>query len=197
MSKNKSRFSAVGKIRIIGGKWKGRKIPIIQCANVRPTTNRIREMLFSWLAPIISGAICLDCFAGSGALGLESLSRGANKVTFLDNKYMCITALMTIIRSFLEYNSEVIYTDCRSWLRRAIAAYDVIFLDPPFQDNVIIPEVIFLLERYNLFKKESWIYIETSKNKNIFNVNIIPSYWFLYRKKTTQSIVCYLFVRKL
>ncbi|URJ31311.1 16S rRNA (guanine(966)-N(2))-methyltransferase RsmD [Blochmannia endosymbiont of Camponotus sp.] len=195
MYKNKLRCSAVGKVRIIGGKWKGRKIPIIRCANIRPTTNRMREILFSWLSPIIYGAICLDCFAGSGALGLESLSRGANKVTFLDNRYMCITALMKIMQSFLVYNSEIIYTDCRSWLRRAIATYDVIFLDPPFQDNVI-PEVVFLLERYNLFKKESWIYIETPKNKNIFNIKIIPSYWFLYRKKITQSIICYLFVRK-
>ncbi|WP_331828534.1 16S rRNA (guanine(966)-N(2))-methyltransferase RsmD [Candidatus Blochmannia sp. SNP] len=195
MYKNKLRLSAIGKVRIIGGKWKGRKIPIIRCANVRPTTNRIREMLFGWLNPIISGAICLDCFAGSGALGLESLSRGANKVTFLDNRYICITALTTIVQSFLAYNSEVIYTDCRSWLRRSIDAYDIIFLDPPFQDNVI-PEVICLLERYNLFKKESWIYIETSKNKNIFNINVIPSYWFLYRKKITQNIICYLFIRK-
>ncbi|WHL25082.1 MAG: 16S rRNA (guanine(966)-N(2))-methyltransferase RsmD [Candidatus Blochmannia vicinus] len=196
MYKNKLRLSAIGKVRIIGGKWKGRKIPIIRCANVRPTTNRIRETLFSWLNPIISGASCLDCFAGTGALGLESLSRGANKVTFLDNRYICIKALMTIVQSFLAYNSEVIYTDCRSWFQRSINTYDIIFLDPPFQDNVI-PEVVFLLERYNLFKKESWIYIETSKNKNIFNINIIPSYWFLYRKKTTKSIICYLFIRKL
>lgn len=195
MYRTKLQLGGVGKIRIISGKWKGYKIPVVRRANIRPTTDRIRETLFSWLNPIISGAICLDCFAGSGALGLESLSRGANKVTFLDNRYICITALMAIVQSFLAYNSEVIYTDCRSWLRRSMDTYDVIFIDPPFKDKVI-PEVIFLLERYNLFKKESWIYIETSKNKNVFDINIIPRYWFLYRKKITQNIICYLFIRR-
>ncbi|URJ24448.1 16S rRNA (guanine(966)-N(2))-methyltransferase RsmD [Candidatus Blochmanniella camponoti] len=193
--KNKLHLSVSRKIKIIGGKWKGRNIPITRNSKIRPTTNRMREILFSWLNPIISRAICLDCFAGSGALGLESLSRGANKVTFLDNNHICITALMKIMQFFSAYNSEVIYTDCRSWLQQSTTTYNVVFLDPPFQDN-IIPEVIFLLEKYNLLEKESWIYIETSKKRNIFNTNIIPNYWVLYHKKITRNVMYYLFLRR-
>ncbi|WP_159714997.1 16S rRNA (guanine(966)-N(2))-methyltransferase RsmD [Blochmannia endosymbiont of Camponotus nipponensis] len=183
------------KIKIIGGKWKGRNIPITQYAKIRPTTNRMRETLFNWLNPIISNTICLDCFAGSGALGLEALSRGASKVTFLDNNRICITALKITARSFSAHNSEIIHTNCLFWLKRSIMTYNIIFIDPPFQDN-IISKTIFLLEKYNLCKKESWIYIETSKKKNIFNINIIPNHWFLYHKKNTRNVTYYLFLRK-
>ncbi|URJ28696.1 16S rRNA (guanine(966)-N(2))-methyltransferase RsmD [Blochmannia endosymbiont of Camponotus sp. C-046] len=193
--KNKLHLGVSRKIKIIGGKWKGRNIPILRNAKIRPTTNRMREMLFSWLNPIISNAVCLDCFAGSGALGLESLSRGASKVTFLDNNRICTTALMEVTQSFSAYNSEIIYTDCRSWLQQSIMTYNVIFLDPPFQDN-IIPEVILLLETCNLLKKKSWIYIETPKNRNIFNASIIPNHWVLYREKITRNVMYYLFLRR-
>ena len=67
--------AAAGQIRIIGGQWRGRKLPVPNSPGLRPTTDRVRETLFNWLAPVIQGARCLDCFAGSGALGLEALSR--------------------------------------------------------------------------------------------------------------------------
>ncbi len=83
MAKNTTARSA-GQIRIIGGRWRGRKLPVPDSPGLRPTTDRVRETLFNWLAPVIQGARCLDCFAGSGALGLEALSRAAASVTLLE-----------------------------------------------------------------------------------------------------------------
>lgn len=80
----KAQAAAAGQIRIIGGQWRGRKLPVPNSAGLRPTTDRVRETLFNWLAPVIQGARCLDCFAGSGALGLEALSRYAGSATLLE-----------------------------------------------------------------------------------------------------------------
>lgn len=76
--------AAAGQIRIIGGQWRGRKLPVPNSPGLRPTTDRVRETLFNWLAPVIQDARCLDCFAGSGALGLEALSRYAGSATLLE-----------------------------------------------------------------------------------------------------------------
>ncbi|MGL5584420.1 MAG: 16S rRNA (guanine(966)-N(2))-methyltransferase RsmD, partial [Plesiomonas sp.] len=73
-----------GQIRIISGQWRGRKLPVPDSPGLRPTTDRVRETLFNWLAPVLHGARCLDCFAGSGALGLEALSRYADHVVLLE-----------------------------------------------------------------------------------------------------------------
>ncbi|MDX1496775.1 MAG: RsmD family RNA methyltransferase, partial [Salinisphaeraceae bacterium] len=78
------RSAARGSFRIIGGRWRGRRLPFVDDGSVRPTSNRIRETLFNWLADDIHQARCIDLFAGSGALGLEALSRGAAAVVFLD-----------------------------------------------------------------------------------------------------------------
>lgn len=193
--KNKSPFIKNNKIRIIAGKWKGRNIPVINQLTVRPTTARIRETLFNWLDPVISNAICLDCFTGSGALGLESLSRGAQKVTFIDKNYACITSLRNTVQIIQNHHIEIIYSDCRNWLRQSNNTYNIIFLDPPFCNHPIILEVIYLLEQYHHFQKQSWIYIEAPKNQNYFNCYNFPKHWFLYRKTSTQSLSIYLYHR--
>lgn len=170
-------------IRIIGGKWKGRKIQVASHADVRPTTSVMRETLFNWLHFVVPGAICLDCFAGSGALGLEALSRGAYNVTFLERNIICVRNLMRIIREFqTTHNSEVIHTNSLSWIVNSSKVYNIIFIDPPFTESIIF-EFIILLEKYTNFSKKSWIYIETSSDKNILNKNFLPNYWILYKKK--------------
>lgn len=186
-------------IRIIGGKWKGRKILITPYAKIRPTTNLMRETLFNWLYSVISDAVCLDCFAGSGALGLEALSRGARKVTFLEYNHICVTVLLQTIRSLKAiYSSEVICTDSIFWLKKLNEDYNIVFIDPPFNKEYIIFELIFLLEKYNNFKKKSWIYIEMSKYRNILKSNIcMPRNWVLYRKKITRNVEYYLYLRNM
>ncbi|ADO11161.1 Putative methylase [Pantoea vagans C9-1] len=84
MNKNPRSTGGAGQIRIIGGQWRGRKLPVPDSAGLRPTTDRVRETLFNWLAPVLPEARCLDCFAGSGALGLEALSRYAGSATLLE-----------------------------------------------------------------------------------------------------------------
>lgn len=195
--KNKLPFIKNRKIKIIAGKWKGRQIPIKYQSLIRPTTNRIRETLFNWINPVISNATCLDCFTGSGALGLESLSRGARKVTFIDQNHDCIKTLMQTIQDFQENKSEVIHDNCCHWLKHTKNTYNIVFIDPPFYNNFIIYKVILLLENFNHLKKQSWIYIETSKHQKFFDIYNPPIHWNLYRKKITQNIICHLYFRKL
>lgn len=182
-------------IKVIGGKWKGRRIAVVDDTEVRPTTNCMRETLFNWLYMMISDAVCLDCFAGSGALGIEALSRGANKVTFLEYNIICVTTLLKTLRSLqaLSY-SEVIYTDTLFWVKKLKRVYDVVFIDPPFKSN-IIPELVGLLEKYNLFRRKAWIYIEISKNQGVWGNKCIPSYWILKCRKISRNVKYYLYVR--
>lgn len=192
----KKSITKTRRIRIIAGKWKGRIIPVVNQLTVRPTTSRIREVLFSWLAPFISNTtICLDCFSGSGALGLESLSRGVKKVTFIEKNYICFKSLRQTIQAFKNNQCEIICSDCRNWLKSTDDTYNIIFLDAPFNNHYITLEVIWLLEQYCHFKKQSWIYIETSNNPNLLNLEHLPKYWFLYRKKATKSLLIYLYYR--
>ncbi len=97
MSKSPRSGGGAGQIRIIGGQWRGRKLPVPDSAGLRPTTDRVRETLFNWLAPDLPQARCLDCFAGSGALGLEALSRYAGSVTLLErNQWLSADALIYV-----------------------------------------------------------------------------------------------------
>src|SRR5579871_5913447 len=94
-------------IRIIGGKWRGRKLKVPDIADLRPTPNRVRETLFNWLAPHIEGAHCLDLFAGSGALGFEALSRGAAFVVMIDQSAEVIQLLQTELNIFHADNADI------------------------------------------------------------------------------------------
>lgn len=195
--KNKIDLIKKRKIKIIAGKWKGRHIPIKYQSLVRPTTHRIRETLFNWINPIILNTTCLDCFTGSGALGIESLSRGARKVTFIDQNRTCITTLIRTLQHFQENKIEIIHGNCCNWLKQTKNTYDIVFIDPPFYNNIIIYKVILLLENYNHLTQQSWIYIETAKYQNFFDIYTPPKHWNLYRKKVTKHIICHLYFRKI
>ena len=122
-------------IRIIGGQWRGRRLPVAAHDQLRPTPDRVRETLFNWLAPGIEGARCLDAFAGTGALGLEAASRGAREVVFVERD----RALAAALRGHIERLSAPAHVECMDFARyaanataRALAPFDVVFLDPPF-----------------------------------------------------------------
>lgn len=186
-----------GNIRIIGGKWKRRKIFVAPHVEVRPTTDVMRETLFNWLYDVVSDAVCLDCFAGSGALGLEALSRGARKVTFLEYNFICVLILLKTIRSFKACNdSEVVHINSLFWVNKLNEMYNIVFIDPPFKKNIIF-KFVFLLEKYNCLQKKSWIYIETSAQHDTLNNMLFPNYWILYRKKITKNVKYYLYLRNL
>jgi 16S rRNA (guanine966-N2)-methyltransferase len=124
-------------LRIIGGRWRGRKLHFPPAPGLRPTPDRVRETLFNWLAPTIRGARCLDLFAGSGALGFEALSRGAADVVFVERDPAVARHLETVLGELAPGEGRVLRADASSWLAGPPEAFDVVFLDPPFEAEVL------------------------------------------------------------
>lgn len=180
-------------IKIIGGKWKRRKINFLgKERNLRPTISRIKETLFNWLDPYIVNFKCLDCYAGSGSLSLEALSRQAHSVTLLEKNYKIVNQLKKVFIDFKINNGKIIYTDTLFWLKKKGIPYDLIFIDAPFYKNMV-EKTIYLLEKNQWLSNQSLIYVECeSKLKKIH----IPSNWYVYREKHTKKITFRLYFRK-
>jgi 16S rRNA (guanine966-N2)-methyltransferase len=125
-------------LRIIGGEWRSRKLKFIDAPGLRPTPDRVRETLFNWLQMDIRNARCLDLFAGSGAIGLEALSRGAREVVFIEKNAAIVNQLRENLK-ILNAESKVIHADALSYLDNleASEAFDVIFLDPPYRQGLL------------------------------------------------------------
>lgn len=124
-------------LRIIGGEWRGRRIRFAARPGIRPTPDRVRETLFNWLAPVVEGSRCLDLFAGSGALGLEALSRGAAAVTFVESDRMSAERLRETIATLGAERARVVEADARRWLDGPPERFDIVFLDPPFESGLL------------------------------------------------------------
>ncbi|TKI07161.1 16S rRNA (guanine(966)-N(2))-methyltransferase [Martelella alba] len=181
-----------GHIRLISGRWRGRKLPVPDSPGLRPTTDRVRETLFNWLAPVIRDARCLDCFAGSGALGFEALSRYAGSATLLERDRAVAAQLDKNLRLLEAANGEVIAADCLRWLDRPGTPYDVIFLDPPFRQNLLDPAAR-LLEQHGWLAPQAWIYIETETENRSLS---LPPTWRPHREKTAGQVAYRLFFRQ-
>ncbi|MEH6469581.1 MAG: 16S rRNA (guanine(966)-N(2))-methyltransferase RsmD [Porticoccus sp.] len=187
-STSPTRKEALGQLRIIGGQWRGHKLHFADIEGLRPTGDRIRETLFNWLAPAISSAYCLDLFAGSGALGFEALSRGADHAILVE-KDTAATALLKQNCALLKTErAQVIQADASQWLSTFIPErpFDVVFLDPPFAADLLQP-CCDLLQRPGLLSQNSLVYIETDRHQP---PPITPSTWDLFREKTAGQ-VCY------
>ncbi len=130
----------LGTLRIIGGEWRSRLIEFDAGTGVRPTPDRVRQTLFDWLTPLIAGAACLDLFAGSGALGLEALSRGAAHASFIEPGTAQAAALRVAAGKLAAgERAEIVQTDALSWLRSTPRRYDLLFLDPPYDSGLLAP----------------------------------------------------------
>ena len=123
-----------GKIRIIAGEYRGRRIAVPDIAGLRPTPDRVRETLFNWLGQWLDGLACLDLFAGSGALGFEAASRGAARVVMVEQAPRAF-AFLESNRDLLGARVELVQDDAFAYLKRASDRFDVVFLDPPFGQN--------------------------------------------------------------
>lgn len=124
------------RIRITGGQWRGRALPVTPHPSLRPTLAQHRERLFNWLQFHCAGAVVLDAYAGTGILGLEALSRGAQHATFLERD----AALAQVLRqqvAALSAPAEVVTTDATAWLADHHRPYDLILLDPPFAPKAL------------------------------------------------------------
>ena len=174
----------MGDIRIIGGRFRGSKIPVPELPDLRPTPNRIRETLFNWLAPIIHGATCLDLFAGAGGLGLEALSRGAKKVVFIDNNPIATQHIQAQINRLAVDNATVHQYDAIKGLEKLNEKFDVIFLDPPFQ-SILLKTCCQALIHSNLLNQPSWVYVETSKQTH---EELFPETWVMHRQKHAGNV---------
>ncbi len=125
--------SPPGRVRIVAGKWRGRRLPVPDVPGLRPTPDRIRETLFNWLAPRLEGARCLDLFAGTGVLGFEALSRGAREVLFVERSPVAVRALERAAAALGATGARIHAGDARELLQGGgSGTYDVAFLDPPF-----------------------------------------------------------------
>lgn len=187
----KPQSAPAGQIRIIGGQWRGRKLPVPHSPGLRPTTDRVRETLFNWLAPVIRGARCLDCFAGSGALGLEALSRYAAHATLLEYERPVAQQLEKNLALLRPESAEVVNTNALNWLDQPGTPYDVVFLDPPFRKG-ILDTTVTLLEQRNWLAPDAWIYIEAEAESA---ATAVPAGWQLHREKVAGQVAYRLYIR--
>ena len=156
--------SLPGRLRIVAGKWRGRLLQIIDKPELRPTPVRIRETLFNWLSPVIEGARCLDLFAGTGALGIEALSRGADQVVFIEKSVTLVEAIRKNLIKLEAVNTQVYQRDAIEYLCKADPQpFDIVFLDPPF-DTDLIADLCKLLRNNNWLANSAIIYFEQGKD---------------------------------
>ena len=157
--KSQQSRSRTGQVRIIAGRWRGTRLQVPDLAGLRPSGDRVRETLFNWLQVWLPGARCLDLFAGSGALGFEAASRGVDKVLLIDSQIAAIQVINAARERLEAVDTATIHADALVWLRSCAEAFDIIFLDPPFADNLHQQAIDLLLER-GLLKPGGWLYVE-------------------------------------
>lgn len=149
-------------VRIIGGLWRGRHVHFPEQDGLRPSPDRARETLFNWLGPHLSGARCLDLFAGSGVLGFEALSRGAARVTLVDNNPAVARALQETQRLLGATSAEVVAADGGLFLKTLDPqSFDIIFLDPPFKDR-LMPATLTLIRERGILARAGLLYLEAA-----------------------------------
>jgi 16S rRNA (guanine966-N2)-methyltransferase len=180
-------------IRIIGGEHRGRKLRFPDVKGLRPTADRVRETLFNWLQTRVPGAVCLDLFAGSGAIGLEALSRGADKLVFCEQSAAAVHNLQENIELLgLQDKAEVQRMDARRLLQRSPGElFDIVFLDPPFAAG-LLSEICQQLEQSGCLAQHAFIYVEQDSSHPWPD---LPPGWQLYRETAAGQAACRLFQR--
>lgn len=182
-----------GQLRIIGGQWRGRKLRFPTLDGLRPTPDRVRETLFNWLAPHICDADCLDLFCGSGALGLEALSRGARHCSFVDHARQAIDTVNEHLQILQCDDADCIRSPADSFLSTASQrqAFNIVFLDPPYGAG-LVTGIAQLLESGQWLRPESRVYVESSAHGQQPE---LPDNWQLQREKVAGDVRYQLFVR--
>ena len=188
----KPNHSGSGQIRIMGGQWRGRKLPVPDSPGLRPTTDRVRETLFNWLAPVMVEAQCLDCFAGSGALGLEALSRYAAGATLLEMDRAVSQQLQKNLATLKAGNAKVVNTNTLTFLAQSGTPHNVVFVDPPFRKG-LLEATLSLLENHGWLADVAWIYVESEVENGLPPV---PTNWSLYREKIAGQVAYRLYQRE-
>lgn len=171
------------RVRIIAGRWRGRRLTFPEQSGLRPTPGRVRETLFAWLMPVLPGARCLDLFAGSGALGIEALSRGAAQVVFIERERVAVQALVANLAVLQADGAEAVQADALRWLQSPPQPFDIVFLDPPFAQNLLEP-VCHALHEGGWLTAGARIYLESNRAQLI----TVPATWELLREKQAGQV---------
>ncbi len=178
-------------LRIIGGVWRGRRLRFPPSPEIRPTPDRVRETLFNWLAARVPGARCLDLFAGSGALGLEALSRGAAHVTFVERDLEAAREIRARLAQWGAHGASVEHADARGFLqRRPAAAFDIVLLDPPFA-SALLGETAARLEQGGWLSDGALVYLESAAGA----APPVPAGWTLLKTKRAGEVGYHLYSR--
>lgn len=181
-----------GSVRIIAGKYRGRKLPVIMAEGLRPTTDRVKETVFNWLMPYLFDAKCLDCFAGSGSLGFEALSRGAVSVEFFELNKQASLQISNNIKLLQADEAKVSTGSCLQLLpTKTSAQYDLVFIDPPFRQG-LVKETAQLLEQENTLAEDAVIYLEVEAELSQLE---LPSNWQLIKEKVAGQVAYRLYQR--
>ena len=174
-----------GQLRIIGGQWRSRRFAFPDGPGLRPTPDRVRETLFNWLAPYVEGAHVLDPFAGSGALLLEALSRGAASGLACDLNPASVSALRGHLATLQCSNAEIQLGDALQLLGQpAPRRFDIVLLDPPFHQDLLLGACQ-LLEQQGWLADDAWVYTESEQSPSSLG---LPGNWRLHREKHTGQV---------
>ncbi|MTI62619.1 16S rRNA (guanine(966)-N(2))-methyltransferase RsmD [Methylophaga sp.] len=178
-----------GFLRIIAGAWRGRQLGFSDVEGLRPTGDRIRETLFNWLQPSLGFSRCLDCFAGSGALGFEAASRGASQVVMVEADRQAFNDLKQNQGLLKADQCDIIHGRIESYLATASQPFDVVFLDPPYQLD-LWSDVATLLTDKGLLNKGARIYLEYPRRQS---QPLLPPTWHCLREKQAGDVKYALF----
>lgn len=174
-----------GRLRIVAGMWRSRLLDVADVPGLRPTAARIRETLFNWLGPRITGARCLDLFAGTGALGLEALSRGAAQAVFVENSREAADMLRKSIGALGAGGAILREADAMTFLETSNhGPFDIVFLDPPYAD-ARLEAVCRSLATSGLLAPGALVYLEDDRARG---EPALPEGWSLVRSKTAGNV---------
>lgn len=178
-----ARSANAGQVRIVGGRWRNTRLAVPTLPGLRPSSDRVRETLFNWLTGQLTGARVLDLFAGTGALGLEALSRGAGSAVLVERDPGLARQLAEVVtRLKATDQASVVHADALAWLdQQPDATFDIAFIDPPFAAG-LWDQVLARLPR--LLAPGAWLYIESPHDQ----APVLPPGYALHRQGSTREV---------
>jgi len=181
---HQSKSKKINQIRIIGGTMRGRKITFTDGEGLRPTLDQVRETLFNWLVADIHGAVCLDLYAGSGALGFEAISRGAKSVVMVDASSKVTDRLTENLQTLSINNVKIFNRKAEKFLEKNQQLFDLIFLDPPFEKGML-DSILNKIKPY--LSENALIYVEQENSNSTIEFS---GEWKVIKSKKTNRF-CY------
>ena len=181
-SRPQARGTGTGSVRIIGGRWRGTRLPVADSPGLRPSADRVRETLFNWLQPVLPGARVLDLFAGTGVLGLEAVSRGAASAQLVEAEPGLARALQAAVARLGATGEVAVHQgDALAWLRAQPGRFDIAFVDPPFASGLWEPVLASLPA---VLAADAWLYVESPSD----HVPVMSPEWALHRENRTRDV---------